>query len=791
MYEQAESVRSPFSISGPCSGQTSGPPPQPPPVHQSGWCGRGASYELREENEAVKRDATAGSRRCCMTAGIAVLLSLLVVGLASLTFINKKRDKDDMSTTVDALTRDQDDMRQLSSTVDALKRDLDKERIRTTALEQRLREISNFCASNPCQHDGTCRDEPLGYTCECREGWRGRNCEEFIGKDYRPCPTNPCENDGHCIMAPEGFRCLCYRGWAGTYCEKVFLGENVEVDWQLGESITRGNWSAGDEANLIQDCRQSASFPFRTYNQCNRPGDGGQAISNEETHSGNFSWHFKRGYSSRGGGTPFSTGLNTWAGRKDGQYSAGADSFYASFFFKLANDRLDESKIAVVAGNPHGDERASNYLEIFAESEPRPGAPFRGLHVRVAESYPNYTYCSVTKNYIDECASSPCLNSAACSDLVNSYRCECPGGYTGQHCGIEIDECESNPCQNRGRCRDRVNGYACICPYGWIGAVCNISNFCASSPCQNDRRCVERSPGYRCVCQEGWRGKNCEEYIFFLGSNVEVDWQLGESITRGHWSAGRESRLLEDCEQPDRFPFPTINDCQEPSDGGQAISNEAAHSGNFSWHFKRGYTSKEQGTPFSTGLNNWIGRTDGNYSGDADSFYASFFFKLASDRLDDSKIAVVAGNPDGDARASNYLEIYADQTQGLRVRVQDSIFGRLASVAENLDPVAWHRVEMTLHARPGSNHDAWHYAVDQKFTFSGSGYFQTENYKNDWLYEYVNRLKFQPTHENRKRKCQGFFFDDVYYKAFNVEDESVTIEEYGTSFESYPLPEHK
>eukprot|EP00058_Branchiostoma_floridae_P027594 XP_002613085.1 hypothetical protein BRAFLDRAFT_89967 [Branchiostoma floridae] len=390
-------------------------------------------------------------------------------------------------------------------------------------------------------------------------------------------------------------------------------------------------------------------------------------------------------------------------------------------------------------------------------------------------------------DYIDECSSSPCLNNAACSDLINSYTCVCTGGYTGEHCEIG-NYCASQPCQNDRRCVERSPGYRCVCQEGWRGKNCEeyISLPCDSNPCQNDGHCITVPEGFKCVCYPGWIGTFCQKV--FLGDNVEVEWQLGESITRGNWSAGREPRLLEDCDQPDRFPFPTTNDCQEPSDGGQAISNQAAHSGNFSWHFKRGYTSKLQGTPFSTGLNNWVGRTDANYSGDADSFYASFFFKLANDRLDDSKIAVVAGNPDGDARASNYLEIYADQIQGLRVRVQDSLFGRLAVVAENLDITAWHRVEMTLHAIPEANHDAWHYAVDQKFIFSGKGYFQSENYKNDWLYEYVNRLKFQPTHENRKRKYGGFFFDDVYYKAFNVEDESVTIEEYGTSFESYPLP---
>eukprot|EP00058_Branchiostoma_floridae_P015261 XP_002600749.1 hypothetical protein BRAFLDRAFT_83492 [Branchiostoma floridae] len=78
------------------------------------------------------------SHHSCMIAGIAVLLSLLAVGLAPLTFINKE-EISQLTTTFDAFKRDQDGM---STTVDALKRDLDKERNRTAALEQRLHEMS-------------------------------------------------------------------------------------------------------------------------------------------------------------------------------------------------------------------------------------------------------------------------------------------------------------------------------------------------------------------------------------------------------------------------------------------------------------------------------------------------------------------------------------------------------------------------------------------------------------------------------------------------------------------------
>eukprot|EP00058_Branchiostoma_floridae_P017764 XP_002603253.1 hypothetical protein BRAFLDRAFT_93318 [Branchiostoma floridae] len=55
-----------------------------------------------------------------MATGIAVLLSLIAVGLALLAFINNE-EMSDLTATVDALKRDQDDIRQLYATVDALK----------------------------------------------------------------------------------------------------------------------------------------------------------------------------------------------------------------------------------------------------------------------------------------------------------------------------------------------------------------------------------------------------------------------------------------------------------------------------------------------------------------------------------------------------------------------------------------------------------------------------------------------------------------------------------------------
>ena len=48
---------------------------------------------------------------------------------------------------------------------------------------------------------------------------------------------------------------------------------------------------------------------------------------------------------------------------------------------------------------------------------------------------------------VNECESSPCVNSAQCVDGLSGYYCRCPQTYTGVHCERGESPTLLSPCQ--------------------------------------------------------------------------------------------------------------------------------------------------------------------------------------------------------------------------------------------------------------------------------------------------------------------------------------------------------
>ena len=47
---------------------------------------------------------------------------------------------------------------------------------------------------------------------------------------------------------------------------------------------------------------------------------------------------------------------------------------------------------------------------------------------------------------VNECTSNPCMNGGTCNNLINSYTCTCPRGYSGSRCQTSV------PCMDDSHC---------------------------------------------------------------------------------------------------------------------------------------------------------------------------------------------------------------------------------------------------------------------------------------------------------------------------------------------------
>ncbi|XP_019632367.1 PREDICTED: C-type lectin domain family 3 member A homolog [Branchiostoma belcheri] len=226
------------------------------------------------------------ARRSCPAVGIAVLLGLVAVGLAPLTFSNKqeisqlsttmKRDMHQLATTVNALKCDQGDMCKLFAAVDALKLDLDNERNRSATLEQRLKDDMSTAVDalkrdldNERNRSATLEQRLLKIEkIFCPEGYT--KLREICYKAFKTRKTfsdaaATCRADGGTLAMPRDARTNAFlstlynsvrddrRFWFGLHDQR----EEGRFEWVDGSALgPYSSWAPGEPNNLgcCDDC---------------------------------------------------------------------------------------------------------------------------------------------------------------------------------------------------------------------------------------------------------------------------------------------------------------------------------------------------------------------------------------------------------------------------------------------------------------------------------------------------------------------------------------------------------
>jgi hypothetical protein len=89
-------------------------------------------------------------------------------------------------------------------------------------------------------------------------------------------------------------------------------------------------------------------------------------------------------------------------------------------------------------------------------------------------------------------------------------RCDCYGGYSGEHCADA--PCTSELCHGNGLCAMRSGAPICSCAAGYTGNHCEKDS-CYGFECNGHGTCRVTQNRGSCECSDGYSGLHCEEQV--------------------------------------------------------------------------------------------------------------------------------------------------------------------------------------------------------------------------------------------------------------------------------------
>ena len=159
---------------------------------------------------------------------------------------------------------------------------------------------------------------------------------------------------------------------------------------------------------------------------------------------------------------------------------------------------------------------ADDFGAVCVDAAPGEQATAGGYSCRCSEGFTDVMgVCTA----MDACTGlKPCENDGECVNILGDYYCNCPNGYGGENCEVEIDGCVNLPCKHNGACTSGAPGeFTCDCQgTGYEGPTCDVNtDDCAAAPCENSGTCVDSVERYTCQCisSAGFSGINCAEPV--------------------------------------------------------------------------------------------------------------------------------------------------------------------------------------------------------------------------------------------------------------------------------------
>ncbi|ELU02705.1 hypothetical protein CAPTEDRAFT_199677 [Capitella teleta] len=429
---------------------------------------------------------------------------------------------------------------------------------------------ADACESDPCENQGLCLDQTVGFTCLCAEGYTGSICTE----DVNECASGPCQN-GACVDLVAGYKCLCQAGFAevASNFDLVFPSASIHqhADLPLVQdlaALTLCLWlRSSDLQNRGTICSYSSSrngakaektFTIYDYGDVQLYVNGKVATATLALNDGR--WHhvcvvweskggewmiYGDGFQQRFGrglapGTTLAGGGHFILGQ-DQDLPAGGFNGREAFVGEMSqvyviNRTLNASEVKSMAEWNAYDACTPPSDEILKDAVIKWTDVLDNIEGNIIIR--NTSLCGDANACVSEYS---CPSGSFCVDKPNQYVCmSCngvcervcqskvcsrsksmcyddrmiPTGAWTCHCDCDDyshSPCDSNPCFNGGTCIEADYSYFCHCKSQFTGALCEtLISACPADFCANNSTCLFEDDHVTCDCSLGYFGYRCQ-----------------------------------------------------------------------------------------------------------------------------------------------------------------------------------------------------------------------------------------------------------------------------------------
>ncbi|XP_063811014.1 cadherin EGF LAG seven-pass G-type receptor 2-like isoform X2 [Pseudophryne corroboree] len=322
----------------------------------------------------------------------------------------------------------------------------------------------DLCYTGPCGQHGICRSHEGGYTCQCQDDYTGPHCE--ISLSTARCSAGLCRNGAACVnLLVGGFHCECpSEEYEAPYCTvttRTFDGESFLTFRGLRQRFhfTLSLSFATREQNglLMYNGRFNGKHDFIVLE-----------VKDEQVQLTFSAGEFTTTVS------PFLPG-----GVSDGQWHTVYIHYYNKPIVGKSGDLQGPSdhKVAVVTIDDCNAEMSLRFGDILGsyscaaqgmqsgtkKSLDLTGPLLLGGIPNLPEDFP------VLHRYFVGCMKDLVIDNKA-MDLGNFIA----NNGTAPGCPAKKNQCEGKKCQHGGTCVNRWDGYSCECPLGYGGKDCEL-----------------------------------------------------------------------------------------------------------------------------------------------------------------------------------------------------------------------------------------------------------------------------------------------------------------------------